>query len=202
METIPFTAPSYHQEHFAKKSFPTKVALIDADRYKHVVTYRMFQETIENGKEHTKELLDDLISDYLFNDIFSKFEAKAYIFCFSAPSKQVFRNHIAQEKEYKGNRKNKKDDYYYEGKYDDMAYVLKYCETRYPTLVFNDLEADDILSMLQDPEETFIFSHDKDLKQVVGFHYNIKMHSIEYTTEEEGFNMLINQMLTGKVLPV
>ena len=51
--------------------------------------------------------------------------------------------------------------------------------------------------MLQHPELTFIFSHDKDLKQVVGFHYNMKEHFLEYTTEEEGMQMLINQLLTG-----
>lgn len=197
MEVIPFIAPSYQEEHFAKKSFPTKVALIDADRYKHVVTYRMFQQMNENGKEHSRELLDEIISDYLFNDIFSKFEAKAYIFCFSSPSKQVFRNFITQEKEYKGNRKGREDKYAYEEKFQDMAYVFKYCDTRYPTLAFPDLEADDILSMLQDPDESFIFSHDKDLKQVVGFHYNMTRHMLEYTSEQEGFGMLINQMLTG-----
>ena len=196
METVPFQAPSYHEEHFGKKSFPTKVALIDADRYKHVVTYRVFQE-LDNGKKHSKELLNEIISDYLFKDIFSAFDAKAYVFCFSAPSEQVFRNYIAQEKKYKGNREGKKDDYYYERKFDDMAYVFEYVESRYPTLVFNDLEADDILSMLQDPEDTFIFSHDKDLKQVVGFHYNMTRHMIEYTSPEEGFDMLVRQMLQG-----
>ncbi len=196
MEIVPFIAPSYHDEHFATKRFPNKVALIDADRYKHVVTYRVFQE-LEKGREHGKELLDELISEYLHTDIFSKFEAKAYIFCFSSPSKDVFRNFITQEKEYKGNRKGRDDAYFYEGKYQDMAYVFKYCESRYPTLNFSDLEADDILSMLQDPEDTFIFSHDKDLKQVVGFHYNMNRHMLEYTSESEGFCMLLNQMLTG-----
>jgi 5'-3' exonuclease len=195
MEPVKFTAPVEY-EHKPKKKFPNKVALIDADRYKHVVTYRVFQE-LESGKEHNKRLVNGIIEDYLYNDIFSKFECKAYIFCFSAPSKQVFRNHIAQEKKYKGNRDNKPDHYDYDGKYEDMAHVFEYIESRYTTLIFSDLEADDVLSMLQHPERTFIFSHDKDLKQVIGFHYNMNAGFLEYTTESNGLEMLMGQMLKG-----
>jgi 5'-3' exonuclease len=195
MEITPMIAPKY-EDTYAKKKFPGKVALIDADRYKHVVTYRVYQ-SISEGKEYNKRLVNEIIDEYLYNDIFGNFECKAYIFCFSAPSKQVFRNQIAQEKKYKGNREGKDDPNYYEGKYEDMAHVYEYINQHHPTLTFDDLEADDLLSMLQHPEETFIFSHDKDLKQVVGFHYNMERHILEYTTEDMGFKMLIGQMLTG-----
>lgn len=195
-----FTAPvnnKFPEKVFETKNYPNKVALIDADRYKHVVTYRMYQRVMENGEERTKALVREIVDDYLYEDIFSKFKAKANIFCFSAPSKDVFRNHVCQEKQYKGNRYNKPDNYFYEGKYEDSAYVFKYIQDTYPTLIFEDLEADDILSMLQNEDDTFIFSHDKDLKQVTGWHFNMEDWLLEYTTEEEGFDMLINQMLTG-----
>src|SRR5690606_29981603 len=81
-----------------KKRFPHKVALIDADRYKHVVTYRVYQEVVEKGQEHSTRLVNAIIDEYLSNDIFNNFECKNYIFCFSATSKQIFRNYIAQEK--------------------------------------------------------------------------------------------------------
>lgn len=194
-----FTAPvsSFPEKVYETKEYPGKVALIDADRYKHVVTYRMYQRVMEDGEERTKALVREIVDDYLYEDIFSKFKAKANIFCFSAPSKDVFRNHISQEKQYKGNRYNKPDNYFYEGKYEDTAYVFEYINDTYPTLVFDDLEADDILSMLQNEDDTFIFSHDKDLKQVPGWHFNMNDWLLEYTTEEEGFAMLMDQMLTG-----
>lgn len=183
---------------YAKKKF-NKIALIDADRYKHVVPYWVWQE-LGNGKEHSKELVDTIIEDKLREDIFDQFECRAYIFCFSAPSKQVFRNWIAQEKEYKGNRKNRADYYDYPEKFEDMGYVFKYIKQRYSTLIFDDLEADDIVAMLQQPEDTFIFSHDKDLKQVVGFHYDMEKRVLMYTDESTGLCMLLDQMLKGDTI--
>jgi hypothetical protein len=180
---------------FDTKNF-SKVALIDADRYKHLACYRMFQE-IDSGKEHSHDLLEEIIDEYLYNDIFSHFKAKAFVFCFSAPSKDVFRNWISQEKLYKGNRKGKADLYDYDQKWDDMAYVFRYIQNNYTTLAFSDLEADDLLSMLQHPTDTFIFSHDKDLKQVIGFHYDMTRRLLVYTDEKEGFERLIDQVLLG-----
>jgi 5'-3' exonuclease len=189
----PFVVPEPVHD---KKKFPNKVALIDADRYKHVVTYNMYLE-MESGKEYSEDLLISIIDKYLYDDIFSKFECKAYVFCFSAPSKQVFRNHIAQEKKYKGNRDNKVDNYFYENKPSDMVNIYNYIEKRYTTLLYDDIEADDLLSMLQHPERTFIFSHDKDLKQVVGFHYNMQAGFLEYTTEKESMLRIVCQVLQG-----
>src|SRR5690606_35472816 len=128
-------------------------------------------------------LLDEIINEYLYRDIFSQFKAKDYIFCFSAPSKSVFRSIIASDKAYKGNRKKVEDAYYYEGKFEDMAYVFEYVSNRYQTLYFNDLEADDILSMLQDEDATFIFSHDKDLKQVPGAHWDMNAYNLSFTSK-------------------
>lgn len=180
---------------FQKKNF-NKVALIDADRYKHVVVYQVYKE-LQNGKAYSRDLVRTVIDDYLYRDIFAAFDAKAYLFCFSAPSKKVFRNWVTQEKKYKDNRSGGADLYDYENKWEDMAYVFEYIHENYPTLIFDDLEADDLLSMLQHSTDTFIFSHDKDLKQVVGFHYDMGMRTLMYTTEDEGFEILVNQILLG-----
>lgn len=182
--------------HFVKKDFSSKVALIDADRYKHLAVYRAFQQ-IEDGTPHSKKMIEEIVDDYLYNDIFSKFDAKAFVFCFSAPSKQVFRNWVTQEKQYKGTRGKGADLYDYPQKWDDMAYVYEYILNNHSTLIYSDLEADDLLSMLQHPTHTFIFSHDKDLKQVVGFHYDMQQQLLMYTDEKEGFELLITQILTG-----
>lgn len=182
--------------HFIKKDFGSKVALIDADRYKHLTVYRAFQQ-ISDGIPHSKKMIEEIVDDYLYNDIFSKFDAKAFLFCFSAPSKQVFRNWVTQEKQYKGTRGNGADLYDYPEKWDDMAYVYEYILKNHSTLIYSDLEADDLLSMLQHPTDTFIFSHDKDLKQVVGFHYDMQQQLLMYTDEREGFELLVTQILTG-----
>lgn len=194
MNIVPLYAPVYDSVDISKKSID-KVALIDADRYKHLVTYRMYQKLMEEGERHTTSLLNEIIDGYLSMDIFNCFEAKAYIFCFSAPSSKVFRNAIAQEKQYKGHRKGE-DKYHYSNKFEDMAYVYEYINSRYQTLFFDDLEADDILSMLQN-DETFIFSHDKDLKQVPGWHWNMNQNNVFFVSEEEGIISLLKQMLTG-----
>jgi 5'-3' exonuclease len=180
---------------FPKKKFD-KVALIDADRYKHLTVYRVF-ERINKGEEWSRDLVREVLDDYLYRDIFSAFEARAIIFCFSAPSKDVFRNWITQEKKYKKSRAKSVDNYDYPQKWEDMAYVFEYVAENHMTLIYQDLEADDLLSMLQHPTDTFIFSHDKDLKQVVGFHYDMTHRILMYTDEKEGFRMLVNQVLTG-----
>lgn len=195
MEIIPFHAPVFGEEVEIVKKSINKIALIDADRYKHVVTYRIWQKIMTEGEVHTRSLVIDTIDDYLQHDIFNQFEAKAYVFCFSTPSGKVFRNAIAQEKKYKGNRKGD-DPHFYNDKYDDMAFVYEYISGRYKTLFHEDLEADDILSMLQ-REETFIFSHDKDLKQVPGWHWDMDKYDLYYIKEEVAFQNLMYQILKG-----
>lgn len=194
MEHYPFLVSSYEESHAKRKT--DKIALIDADRYKHVVTYRVFQE-LQNGKEHTKLLVTEIIDDYLYRDIFARIECPVYLFCFSAPSGNVFRNWVSQEKKYKGNRENVSDPNSYDQKYDDMVFVYTYIKEHYSTLIFDDLEADDILSMLQHEDRSFIFSHDKDLKQVPGFHFNMDGGYLDYVTKEEGFERLVFQILKG-----
>lgn len=193
---VPFTAPIDDGVTIdLNKKTIDKIALIDADRYKHVVAYRMWQKLMDEGHDHSHSLVNEVIDDYLSNDIFNRFEAKAYIFCFSAPSSKVFRNHIAQVKKYKGTRKSS-DKYFYTNKYDDMAYVFDYIASRYTTLYYDDLEADDLLSLLQ-REETFIFSHDKDLKQVPGWHWDMNSYQLYRIDEDDAFKNLMYQILTG-----
>lgn len=191
----PFLVPVHETYEVYEPTVINKVALIDADRYKHLVTYRMYQKMMDEGEEHSKRLLDEIIESYLSVDIFNCFKATSYVFCFSAPSSKVFRHAIAQEKLYKGNRK-RDDPYMYPSKFEDMAYVYEYIASKHFTLFDNALEADDLLSMLQD-ENTFIFSHDKDLKQVPGFHWDIKNSILYFISEKEANISLLSQTLTG-----
>lgn len=184
-----FTAPT-NNYNFKKKHFD-KIALIDADKLKHLVAHDIYKYLNQNYTRQDFEI-NNMIDDRL-EGIFSMFTARNFVFLFSGPSSKTFRNSIGFEKKYKGNRT---DSSYYEGKYEDMAYVVSYIQNKYPVLVYPDLEADDLLSMLQ-CEETFIFSNDKDLKQVPGWHYSILKSDLEYVTMEEAILNLATQLLTG-----
>lgn len=184
------TAPGPIIKVYEKKHF-NKVALIDADRIKHLVCYNIYQDLQMNyPREKSKTI--SYIEDRL-ESLFNTFSASSYLFCFSGKSYQTFRNEISFERKYKGNRT---DNTYYEGKIDDMVFVIDYISKQYPTLIYKDLEADDVISMLQN-ENTFVFSNDKDLLQIPGYHYNEEEWDLIYISEEEAFRNLMVQLIKG-----
>lgn len=187
----PMFAPKNAFAKIEKKHFD-KVALIDADKMKHLVAYDVMCD-LKNNMSRSPNRLSMFIEERLAA-IFNSFSAKGYIFCFSGKSSNTFRSHIAIEKEYKGSRKE--DPSFYEGKIEDMAETLSTVMKSHPTLIFNDLEADDILSMLQ-TKETFIYSNDKDLNQIPGFHFDYQKGDLIEVSEEEAFRNLCYQMIVG-----
>lgn len=191
MENNSFIAPTSSFDKIEKKHFD-KVALIDADKMKHLVAYDVGNDLKNNLTREPNKLagyIETRIGEY-----FNQFSAKGYIFCFSGKSYDTFRNHIAFDKEYKGNRKD--DPSYYEGKIDDMSEVVKVVMKSYPTLIFYDLEADDVISMLQN-EDTFVVSNDKDLKQIPGLHYCFDRKELITITEQQAFESLCYQLVVG-----
>lgn len=175
-----------------------KIALYDADYLKYILTSRLFKAR-ENGEYATFDLdgrpfVEGMIKD-LVGDILYKIK-DPIIFCFSGKSYSTFRNSVSFEKKYKGNREGKSDPYYYDEKAEDMASLVSYFNKNQPTLLFNDLEADDILSSLQD-ENTYIVSKDKDLKQVAGTHYDFDSNTVYEIPAELAFHNLCLQLLSG-----
>ena len=189
---IPMTAPANAYVNPKKKHFPDKVALIDADRMKHLVAYDVCEDLKRNLQRNPQSLR--VYIDKRIGEIFSQFSAKGYIFCFSGKSFDTFRNKVAIEKEYKGNRKA--DPSFYEGKIEDMAEAVRVVMNTYPTLLFPDLEADDIISFLQ-CEHTFVFSNDKDLKQIPGLHFCMDRKDLITITQEQAFESLFYKMIVG-----
>lgn len=188
-----FTAPVTVEDHFEQNAFD-KIALIDADRLKYLVTVDISSKINETGSTYCRTEINDFIENRLGRMIFNRFTAKSYLFCFSGNRKETFRYFCSFDREYKGKRKE--PQHYYEGMYEDMSTVVKYIQKRHPTLLFKDLEADDIVSMLQ-CEHTFIMSNDKDLKQVPGLHYNFDSNRLDKVTPKEGFKHLIAQIYQG-----
>lgn len=174
-----------------KKHFD-KVALIDADKMKHLVANDVRNDLLNDIPRNPKRLADYI--EKRVSDIFKEFSAKGYIFCFSGKSYDTFRNAVSFEKQYKGNRKD--DPSFYEGKIEDMAECTRVVMQTYPSLLYPDLEADDILCFLQN-EDTFIFSNDKDLKQIPGNHYCVIKREVITITEEEAFRNLCYQLIIG-----
>jgi len=175
-----------------KKQHFDKVSLIDADKLKHLVAYDVACD-LKNNMDRTPDRLAMFIEDRLAS-IFNSFSAKGYIFCFSGKSSSTFRSFVAIEKEYKGTRKD--DPSFYEGKIEDMAEVVRMVMNTHPTLIFNDLEADDIICFLQ-CEHTFVYSNDKDLKQIPGSHFDFDKKQLVEITEAEAFQNLCYQMIVG-----
>ena len=173
-----------------------KIALIDADKVKYIVTYNVYKH-LQSGEVNIYEKEDIAIKytkDFI-NNIFDRIDDEV-IFCFSGKSFLTFRNHVSFEKKYKGNREGKVDKYDYPDKVRDSGNAVSYIMENFNSLIFNDLEADDIISILQD-ENTYIISDDKDLKQIPGFHYNYSTNNIYEITKEQALYNLSVQLIKG-----
>ena len=174
-----------------KKHF-NKIALIDADKLKHLVAYDVSSDLKQNRQREPDRLVYHI--ENRLADIHRQFSAAGYIFCFSGKSHDTFRSSIAVIKKYKGSREI--DPSFYDGKIEDMADVVRFVRKQYPTLLFADLEADDVLCFLQ-TEDTFIFSNDKDLNQIPGNHFCTETKDLKIISEEEAFKNLWYQMIIG-----
>ena len=185
-------------ENSIEKLSTNRIALLDADFIKYIVCSRRSKEFLLAKKEDGVEIflkeepIITILKDYLAQSIFGKI-SDPIIFCFSGKSYNTFRNFIAFTKEYKAKRSY---DESYPGEHNDSILVMKFIKENYITLLFDDLEADDIVAALQ-CEKTYIISKDKDLKQVPGFHYDFNTNKIYEITKAEASYNLAYQLLAG-----
>lgn len=171
-----------------------RIALWDADYMKYILTSRMAAKLDKSVNIYSdRRYYLPILWREIINEVLEKIQ-DPIIFCFSGKSFNTFRYHLAVEKEYKGNRPYKED---YEGASDDALEFVQMTISKYNSLVFADLEADDIVSALQDPATTYIASKDKDLKQVPGFHYNWSTNTIYEISKEEALRHLCYQLVRG-----
>lgn len=176
-----------------------RICLLDADFLKYHVTAKRAKQIEDEKKSgileiyHKEDPVIVILKNNL-NDFFLSRIKDPIIFCFSGASKNIYRYHCAVEKEYKGGRKK---DETYEGQLSDMFKVMKYIQDNFMTLLFEDLEADDIVTALQDNDYTYIASKDKDLKQVPGFHYDFLKNNISEIKSDKAMYNLMYQMISG-----
>ena len=100
-----------------------------------------------------------------------------------------FRGDIATIKKYKGNRDDAPKPEWYEE-------TRQFLVDNYGALVYQSVEADDVLALCQGPD-TCIVSIDKDLLQVPGRHYNWVNDARKIVKPEVGIRKLYEQVLTG-----
>lgn len=102
-----------------------------------------------------------------------------------------FRNNYAVTVPYKGNRTSDKPVHY--------KLLREYLVSSWNAEVSDGIEADDMLAIRQTElgDDSIIVTLDKDLNQVVGWHYNFVKKEKYYVTQEEGLLNFYKQFLTG-----
>tara|TARA_A100000172_G_C3044260_1_gene111840 strand:+ start:20476 stop:21324 length:849 start_codon:yes stop_codon:yes gene_type:complete len=180
------------------KSTFKRVGLIDADFIKYLVCSDISNYIKRNGhhpnEKYGVSYLDVFVNDQMKKQFHDRFDSKGNIYFFSGSSSETFRAKLAITKEYKGNRGLSEPDY--DGFYSDLASVISIISKEHTVYIHPNYEADDLVSILQN-ENTFIYSRDKDLKQVPGHHYNISKNSLEYIEEKDAHYSLWMQLLQG-----
>lgn len=89
---------------------------------------------------------------------------------------------------YKSNRKNTRKPMCY-------SPLKAWLEEHYHCASYPKLEGDDVIGILSDPETTGIWSGDKDLKQISGYHWD--GDSWEFISEADGDRFFYYQVLVG-----
>jgi len=154
-----------------------KTALIDGDS---LIYYEMNKPTLE-------EALESL--DGRLHQMFEQTESTHYAGFLTAG--KCFRYAAAKTKPYKGNRK-------YGNKPIIFSALKEYLRQEWNFISIPELEADDLVSIYHNPEETVICSPDKDvLYQNIGVHYNYGKAEKIVMDETDSTHFLWKQMLMG-----
>ncbi len=143
----------------------------------------------------------EMIVDVMIKNIIVGSESTDY-FVFLTGSTN-FRDEVATIKEYKGNRNDSVRPIHY-------AYVREYLQDKHPLLMSDNCEADDLCAMRLYTEfkkskehknrekcEAILCSIDKDLRNIPGWHYNIKDKIIDWVSPKQANKHFASQLLTG-----
>jgi hypothetical protein len=154
-----------------------KIALIDGDS---LIYYEMGKPTLE-------EALNSL--DGRLQQMFEQTEATHYAGFLT--SGKCFRYDAAKSKPYKGNRK-------YGDKPIIFPAIKEYLRQHWKFEAISELEADDLVSIYHNNENTVICSPDKDvLYQNAGIHYNYGKAETVVQDTKGALTFLWKQMLMG-----
>lgn len=174
-------------------------ALIDAD----IVAYRaaqVNQKPVITFDETTGEKIEGIevnfegackFADSLIKRIKQTTWSDTLILCFSDASENNFRYKVLPT--YKHNRIGKSKPLL-------LSKVREYLQSKYTYNLMQNIEADDVLGLLQDSfkdDTTVLCTVDKDLNQIVGLHYNWDRDDLYEVSKAEGDYMFYFQILNG-----
>lgn len=161
-------------------------AIIDAD----IFVYRIGFATNEEDEGTAIRTMAGFIEDMIMFDL---------PFCTTwslhLTGKGNFRDEIAVTRPYKGNRKGTKKPTHYQALRDYLVWS-------WDAVIWEGFEADDAVAIeaTELGENCVIVSLDKDLDQVVGWHYNFVKRLHYYIDEETAKFNFYKQFLTGDVV--
>ena len=164
-------------------------ALFDSD----IFAYRAASACEDEDEATAQRTLERLIVDVLMCGV-----DNIYPDCFvdswsmHLTGKNNFRYKIATTVPYKGNRVDKP-------KPKHLAFLRNYLVKEWNASISEGEEADDTIAIEATKlgDNCVIVSLDKDLDQIVGWHYNFVKHLGYYIKPEEALVKLYTQMLTG-----
>ena len=154
-----------------------KTPLIDGDS---LIYYEMNKPTLEEALQGIDTRIRHMLE-----------QCKANKYAGFLTAGNCFRYAAAKTKPYKGNRK-------YANKPIIFPAIKEYLRQEWNFISIPELEADDLVSIFHNPEETVICSPDKDvLYQNIGVHYNYGKAEFVTIDENEATTFLWKQMLMG-----
>jgi len=164
-------------------------AIVDAD----IIAYRISFACKDETEKHAKYSLDNYLNDILTSGVDTTYPDcfvdswKLYL-----TGKNNFRYKIATTVPYKGNRVDKP-------KPKHLAFLRDYLVKEWGASISEGEEADDTIAIEATKlgDNCVIVSLDKDLDQIVGWHYNFVKHLGYYIKPEEALVKLYTQMITG-----
>jgi 5'-3' exonuclease len=159
-----------------------KIALVDADFLVYRIGFSTEDEPVGIAKARLTEWLEDFIYVNLKAD-----EYKAWI-----TGKSNYRYDIAKTVPYKGNRKDVLRPKHYEA-------LREHLVKRHGAVVTVGEEADDTVAIESTTllDRCWIVHVDKDLDQLMGWHYNPVKDERYYVDQFEGLKNFYTQLLTG-----
>ena len=192
-----------------------KTALIDADSIIHIVSYHnaLPEHMVEMSKEMNPEEADATLMELyktkdtvaieahvgqFINDILNAVDATHYLgFVGDRKGSDTFRHKLAVTRPYKGQRAKTPHwvKYWKPIIVEHLVSVWKFIE-------LTELEADDGCSICanhfrKNSIDYIVCSPDKDLKQIVGNHYDYKKCEFDYIDEYNSLKNLYKQLLVG-----
>jgi hypothetical protein len=159
------------------------VAIIDAD----ILVYRFGFATNNDSEDMAIRTIAHFLEDLVMIDL-----PHCQRWSLHLTGKGNFRNDIAVTAPYKGNRKDAEKPKHYKLIRDYLVYS-------WDAVIWEGMEADDAIAIeaTELKGDGVIVSLDKDLDQVVGWHYNFVKDNLYYIDQETADFNFYKQFLTG-----